>query len=132
MFKSKGQLVYSNLPHFRLAVEIDAEIARYYRSLIPKSVSVSIPAYNPHISVVRKEVVPNASFWQKYQNEIIEFEYDPYIQFGTVYCWLDVYCLRLEDIREELGMHRLSDITCPPDKRPCFHTTIGNFKHLFY
>jgi len=134
MFKSEGKLIYSDLPkddlsQFRLVVEIDPEIARYYRSLIPKSISVSVPLYAPHISVVRKEIPTNIDVWKKYNDEIVEFEYDPYIFFGQIYCWLNVYCIRLEDIREELGLTRISDITCPPDKRPVFHTTIGNQKN---
>jgi hypothetical protein len=133
MLKSKGKLIYSDLPKddlskFRLVVEIDPEIARYYRSLIPKSISFSIPLHSPHISVVRKEIPTNIDVWGKYNGEIIEFEYDSYIFFGMVYGWLNVHCLRLEDIREELGLTRISDITCPPDKRPVFHTTIINFK----
>jgi len=130
MFKSIGTLIYSELPQIKLALEIDPQIAKYYRSLIPKYISLSVPMHAPHISVIRKAIPPNMNLWGKYQGEQIEFTYDPEICFGTVYCLIKCYSTRLEDIREELGLSRHSSVTRPPDEQPCFHTTLGNFKHL--
>jgi hypothetical protein len=116
------------LPVIRAVVEIDPEIANYYRSLIPKHITFKKPLHPAHISVVRKAIPENMEFWGKYEGEIITFEYDPYICFSEKYCWLRCYSTRLEDIREELGLPRHSPVTRPPDETPCFHTTIANFK----
>jgi hypothetical protein len=128
MFKSVGTLVYSQLPKIRVAVEIDVGIAKFYRSLIPKHISFKTPMYPPHISVVRRETPPNMEVWNKHAGKKVEFEYDPYIHIGKLYCWLKVYSLEIEELRLELGLTRHSNITRPPDESPCFHTTIANFK----
>jgi len=130
LFLSSGKLVYSTLPIIRLVVEIDPDISKYYRSLIPKSISFSVPMHPAHISVVRKEIPPNLHLWNKHQNEQIEFEYDSDVCIGKLYCWLKVHSQVLETIREELGLPRhRENITLPPDKTRCFHVTIANFKH---
>jgi len=129
MFHSSGKLIYSELP-IRLVVEIDPEIAAFYRSLIPPHIHFSIPMYPPHISVIRREVPLNIELWNKYQGLDVSFEYDPYIFIGNLYIWLKVYSTELENIREELGLPRhRSGITRPPNEQPCFHTTIANFKN---
>jgi hypothetical protein len=130
LFKSYGTLEYSVLPQVRLVANIDPEIAAYYRALIPKYVSFAKPLYVPHVSVIRKEIPTVLDAWGKYEGERVELFYDPYIFFGKVYCWLRVFSPRFEDIREELGLTRHSNITRPPDEQPCFHSTIANFKHL--
>lgn len=129
-FKSYAKLDYSPLPHFRLVGEIDPGIAEFYRALIPKHITFIKPMYAPHVSIVRKEIPTNVAVWGKYQGELVEFWYSPYIFFGKIYCWLKVQSVRFEEIREELGLPRHSHITRPPDEQPCFHTTLGNFKHL--
>jgi hypothetical protein len=87
--------------------------------------------YPAHISVVRKEVPPVLSAWEKYQNEPINFNYSPEIHFGSVYIWLNVFSTELEAIRRELGLPVSSQYTLPPEGFvKCFHCSIGNFKNL--
>lgn len=131
-FKSIGVLRYENAKNYdyKLALYIDPEISRYYRALIPKWIKSSPQMYPPHISIVRKEIPPNLEFWGKYEGKKIEFEYEPVIKFGRVYCWLDCFCNRLEEIRLELGLPVDSRYTLPPEGfRKCFHSTLGNFKN---
>lgn len=129
MFTSTGTLIYSDLPQFRLVVNIDPEIAKYYRSLLPKNIKVRLPMYKPHISVVRHETPTRLEYWKKYHGKQVSFIYNPYIFIGVTYCWLKVHSTELEDIRVELGLARhRTGVTRPPDEQPCFHTTIGNFK----
>jgi hypothetical protein len=128
VFTSSGKLIYSDPPAIRLVVEIDPDIAKYYRSLIPPYIHYSIPMYPPHISVIRRETPPNMTLWQKHHGEAVSFEYDPYVFIGRVYIWLKVWSKEIEDLRLELGLEAHSNITRPPDESPCFHTTIANFK----
>jgi len=87
--------------------------------------------YPPHITVVRvhKEKVPNKEYWDKYAGEEIEFSYSPIVHEGSVYYWLNVFCVRLEEIRRELGLSVVSEYTLPPEGFiKCFHMTLGNKK----
>lgn len=114
-----------------LRVEVDPGISDYYRSLIPKWIVTRKQMYEPHISVVRKEIIPasNISLWGKYEGEEIEFYYSNIVRFGTVYCWLNVFCEKLEKIRLELGLPVDSIYTRPPDGfAKTFHMTLGNNK----
>lgn len=133
MFSSVGKLKYEkgNVYQYKLALYIDREISRYYRSLIPKWIKPNSQMYPPHVSVVRNEVPLNLDAWGKYENEPIKFYYENIVRFGKVYCWLNVFCKRLEDIRLELGLPVDSQYTLPPEGYvKCFHSTIGNFKEL--
>ena len=127
---STGILKYTPEPN-NLKVEIDRGISDFYRSLIPKAIRPQSQAYHPHISVVRKEIVPNVNFWRKYEGEEIEFTYSNIIHFGRVYCWLNVFCKRLEEIRKELGLPVDSPYTRPPEGYfKTFHCTLGNQKKI--
>lgn len=129
MFSSIGLLIYSDNP-YKLIVEVDDEIGKYYRSLIPKYLGVQRPMYTSHISIIRNETPPNIQVWRKYhQNEIV-FNYESFVYNGTVYYWLNAYSKTLEDIRKELGLASTSEYTKSPDGRHKFHITIGNLKHL--
>jgi len=120
--KSKGIIRYHEGD--KLVVDIDPELARYYRSWIPKSISFNIPLHPPHITVIRGayESPKDKSKWGLREGEEIEFEYDNFIQIGKVYIWLSVQCKRLEQIRNELGLDRCFD------KFKGFHITIANMK----
>jgi len=128
MFKSIGILKYHVNP-YKLIVEIDPGISDYYRSLVPKYIYVNKQMYAPHISVIRKEIIPNLDLWNKYDSNAFEFEYDNYIYISDNYLWLNVFSEELENIRFELGLPKTSEITRSPDGRHKFHTTIGNFKN---
>ena len=129
--QSTGILRYSNIPEYgyKLIVEVDPQLARYYRSLVPKYVGLNGSRYPAHISVVRKEFPPNLSVWGKYEGEEIVFSYDTDIKIGKVYYWLNAFSTRLEEIRIELGLPTSSEYTRPPEGFiKCWHITIGNLK----
>ena len=129
MITSIGTLIYTENP-YKLIVEVDDEIGKYYRSLIPKYLGVQRPMYSSHISTIRNEIPVNLSVWSKYHQQEISFEYESYIYNGEVYYWLNAYSKSLEDIRLELGLPNTSEFTKSPDGRHKFHITIGNLKHL--
>ena len=116
---------------YKLAVDIDPEITRFYRSLIPKNIKTNPQMYDAHISVVRKEVPPNLEFWERYEGQEIEFLYSPIIYYGEVYVWLNCFSKRLEEIRLELGLPVDSPYTRPPSGlEKTFHSTICNLKNI--
>lgn len=131
-FESSGTLRYSINP-YKLIVEVDKDLAKYYRSMIPKYFKTNTQAYSPHISVVRNETPAKLEFWHKYEGEIIVFTYSNIIYQNDTYYWINVYSRQLEDIREELGLLRKSDFPSP--HRPLefdwtFHITVGNAKDI--
>lgn len=131
MFNSVGILRYSRLDNgdYKLIVEVDTEIVRYYRYLTPKWVVSNPQAYPAHISVVRKEEPVFLENWAKYDGHLVEFQYSSTVHSGTVYHWLNAFSTRLEEIRLELGLPVSSPYTRPPDNfSKCFHITIGNRK----
>lgn len=133
MFSSIGILKYEITENagYKLIVEVDQEIADYYRSLIPKWYKTSRQRYPAHISVVRKEIPPRKEFWGKYDGKEIEFVYSPLIYKGIVYWWINAFSNKLEEIRLEMGLPISSKYTRPPDGwDKVFHITIGNSKEL--
>lgn len=128
MFYSTGKLAYFTDP-YKLIVEVDQNISDYYRSLIPKYIPVKKQMYNAHISVVRNETPINIDMWGKYDALPLTFEYESFIYNDELYYWLNAYSAELEEIRIELGLTKMSDITRPPDHSNKFHITIGNLKN---
>ncbi len=127
MFKSIATLKYYE---DWLIAYIDPEICRYYFSLIPKYYYAKRQMYPPHITVVRKgRDKPNYKFWNKYEDQQIEFFYDPIIQYDSVYFWLNVFSKQLDVIREELDLSMDSYLLPPTGFRKTFHTTLGNMKN---
>jgi hypothetical protein len=116
---------------FRLTVEVDEGLAALYRSLLPKHIAVNRPRWDPHITVVRagKETPSIVEHWGRYEGEDVIFGYDPDIRIDPVYLWLNCWCDRLAEIREELGLPAKSRWTLPPSGgHQCFHLTIANKK----
>lgn len=126
---SIGKLLYYN-HNYKLIVEVDSEIANYYRSTIPKYFKVNKPLYAPHISVVRNEIPINMQYWRKYDYKEVSFEYENYVYNDDTYYWLNCYSKDLEDIRIELGLTATSEITRSPDGKHKFHCTIANTKKI--
>lgn len=130
LFESIGVLRYSPEPS-NLRVVVDPGIGDFYRAMMPKSISTNRPMYPTHISVVRKETVPNVEFWGKYEGEPVTFHYSNVVHSGRVYYWLNAFCTKLEDIRLELGLPVSSPYTLPPEGfNKCFHITLANIKQL--
>jgi len=132
LLSSYGTLRYSREDgQHRLVVEVDQELADYYRSLIPKWIKTNRPRWPAHVTVVRpyKEAVPNLEPWGKYESQTVDFCYENYLHTGKVYYWINVFCKKLEEIRAELGLPVTSEFTRPPEGfLKCFHCTICNTK----
>lgn len=127
MIKGIGKLVYAENP-YKLIVELENDLGNYYRSLIPKYFRFQKPRYNTHISVIRGEDISNIKYWGKLNNLEIEFYYDNHIFQNSTYYWLAVECNLLKNIRENLGLPALSQITKSPCGNHDFHITIANSK----
>ena len=105
-----------------LVVDVDDNIAQYYRALLPKYLRYNIPLYPAHITVIRD--VPELGF----EPRLINFEYSGEIQIGEKYIWLPAYSEDLTKIRLSLGLEALAWYNKPPNNVRYFHITIGNFK----
>lgn len=131
MYQSSGPLRYFRGPHggYKLIVEVDQGIVDYYRRLMPWWLRPKPQMYPAHISVVRKETPPTISAWGKYEGEVVEFVYTNEVYSGTVYYWLNVFSVRLEEIRLELGLSLEERYTQPPAGfKKTWHITLGNQK----
>ena len=122
MLKSTGILKYKS--NNWLIVDVDPDLAKYYRVWIPKNVRHNAPMYAPHITVIngKHETPKNLSSWGDREGEEIEFEYDNEIRSDETYIWLRVESRVLEEIRIELGLDKCFD------KDKFFHITIANTK----
>lgn len=114
---------------------VDKDIATYYRSLVPKAKYIQPPMYDPHITIVRKDI-ENIELIEKaplglintpmhvgyYDGYLCSIEYDSNIKTDGVYYWLDCWSKSIGDIRESLGLSRFRDGF---DR---YHITIGNTK----
>jgi hypothetical protein len=133
--ESTGVLRYTPDPN-NLRVVVDPGIADFYRSLIPKWITVNRQMYPPHISVIRKEISPiwtyeMIRYWGKYDGQEVSFRYSNIIHSGKMYYWLNAFSTRLEEIRVELGLPVSSEYTRPPcGFSKCFHITLANVKPL--
>jgi hypothetical protein len=128
LHESIGVLNYSGVN--RVVLLIDQEIADYYRSLIPKYLPTNRPRWAAHVTLVReeKEEVVHREFWGRYEGEQVQFLYAPIIQLDETYFWLNIFCVRLEELRLELGLPCMSWHVPPAGFRKTFHTTIANSK----
>ncbi len=133
MFISTGIIKYYRNPD-KVIVEVDNELSKFYKSLIPKYLNVKNQMFLPHISVVRRELYINFEYWNKYNGKEVEFLYDNYIYNGEVYYWLNVFSEELERIKIELVSNSPQILNLPKnpeyyqDGRYKFHITLGNIK----
>jgi hypothetical protein len=117
----------------KLIVALGRDFGAYYRSLVPDWMPIQGTRFPPHVTVCRagRDKDPNMAHWGKYEGQQVRFEYVPYIHVGRDYFWLEVFCDRLEEVRIELDLTPVREWTKPPGGRVrCFHTTIGNNKHV--
>ena len=131
LHKSVGVLRYKRGSEggYNLTLEADQAISDYYRDLLPPWKKANPQRYRAHVSVVRKEVPVNLKAWGRHEGERVEFTYTGKVFFGAVYCWLNVFCVRLEEVRAELGLPVSTVYTRPPEGFvKCFHLTLGNYK----
>lgn len=118
----------------RIYLEVDEEIARYARALLPKSLRHNPPRHPPHITVVvakltKEEFIAIPAHIFSF-GKPFAFEYDPLVVIGDTYIWLDVYADELEYYREQRGYARTDEHTRPPDGKAPFHMTAANRKGL--
>lgn len=132
LFISVGILRYVIGPRGgrKVIVEVDQGVVDYYRSLIPRCHTVNRQLYPAHISVVRKELVPNLAAWGRHDSLEIPFVYSTKVERSETYWWLNVWSERLEAIRLELGLTVSSPFIQPPDERwrQTFHISLANSK----
>lgn len=121
MLTLKAKLDYGNTWCIAWA---DKEIGEYYYNLIPKYYYAQRPMNQAHITVVSKYDATSRKmeFWGKYQDKVVEIEYEPFIERQGQYFGITCYSKELEDIREEMGLTRLMGDTIN------FHMTVGNTK----
>jgi len=133
LYKSTGILLYGASQ--KLVLDVDQELVRYYLKLIPRALDVVRGRWGAHVTIVRTgspfDKPTNTEVWGKYEGEEIDFFYENIVHKGNSYYWLNVFCVRLEEIRSELGLSIESRYTVPPDGfTKCFHITLGNTKHF--
>lgn len=129
-FRSTGPLRYSfdAAYGYRLAVDVDPEIHRLARWFVPEHIGLIKPRYDPHITVVRREVPPNLERWGRDEGRIVEFWYETYVRNDEIYWWLRVFSDDLAQVRKELGLVAYGSTTMAPDLKRCYHMTVGNVK----
>lgn len=119
--KSTGTIRYGQTSNY-IILDCCPELSKLYRHLfyleVYKTRKLNKPLYGGHITIVRNENVPDKTLWNKYEGEIVEFDYFPPIGHNRYYWWLSVSCDRLYDIRIELGLPK--EPLCP------WHLTFGN------
>lgn len=113
---------------YKLNVEVDPEIARLARALVPKTVRLRQTRYAPHITVIRNEAVPNVEMWGSLEGVFVEFDYDPFVYNDETYFWLRVWSPVLIQVRLDLGLFESSVWSRAPDGFESFHITVGNLK----
>jgi hypothetical protein len=107
-----------------LILVCDEEIGSYYRNLYwlahLRGDKLLRPAFREHITVIRGEEPPDDKkhLWWKYKGETVQFTCSTVAGTNGDYFWLDAYCPRLLDIREELGL--------PRDPKWPLHLSIGH------
>jgi len=128
LYTSRGRLHYGS-DNWWLRVYCDQQLADYYCALLPKAWCVRRGKHSAHITVSRNEEPVNKAAWRKYDGQEIEFSYLPSVVFGKIYWWLDIYCVKLEEIRLELGLPVVNMYEPPlAGFRKRFHMTVGNNK----
>jgi hypothetical protein len=120
MFTSRGIIKYVEAQVYMECV--DKQIALYYRSLIPRNVTLNVPRYAPHITIVRNEPLNDVANWGYYKDQEFEFSYSGNIEHNDTYWWLPVECKIAIEIRKSLKLNEW-----PPWENG-FHMTIGNTK----
>ncbi len=136
-FEHSGVLKYSQSGQYRLVAEIDPELTRYYRTLVPKYYNLSQGRYPAHVTIVRtgKDNPKNLTNWNKYEDQRVYFQYETGVKSDNTYFWLRILSKQFEEIRTELGLELIPTGVASYSKPPSpfvkyFHCTIGNKKNL--
>lgn len=126
MLSSTGIVHYDTADGPWVTVWVDQQLADYTYSLIPKYYRVVRPRWKAHVTVARPEEGPLMANWGKHEGEKVPFVYDPTVLWEAGFWWFNLWCVQMEDIRQELGLSIKSRITIPPPGySKCFHCTVG-------
>lgn len=123
-FKAKGKIIYDpkrvggrkrvDMPW--VIVEVPESISYYYRNVVdryvinpfrqtPTPTHLAPPMWGTHISVLDgRHQVPNMNVWNKYNNQVIEFEYSNDIEQHWKFFVLPVRSEFLVNLIDELGV----------------------------
>ena len=119
MFDGQGTLRYREGSWATIWMDKDDDIAKYYRSIIRTPgyhKMMAKPLYRPHITVVNGRHEPQASSslaWGKYEGETVSFTYSGDISFSKGKWFIKCECIRMGDIRVELGLSRIFAVRPP-------------------
>lgn len=128
MYEGTGVVKYG--PGLRVIAQIDQGISDFYFSLIPKYYNAKPQAYRAHITIVRlRKETPTLDAWGLHEGRLIRYQYDPVINMGDKYFWLNVFSEEIGDIRVALGLLRYRDDSAWGGKKHAsYHITLGNRK----
>ena len=132
LYKSTGILSVQKQdksPYPKLTCLVDTEIVRLTRALIPPIYRANLnrTKFAPHITTIRKEPI-SLSQILPFENQEVEFSYDPRVVSGGVYWWLNVWSEDLLQLRKSLGLQGSTFLNKPPSGFADFHITVGNTK----
>ena len=116
--KSVGKIVFDPIPltgkvekmfkpYWAIIVTND-DIDDYYRWHLQKRFGIILqaPAWGPHVTIADGTEPKNIKIWEevksKYNNQLIEFEYEIFIKSNSKHWWLKVVCPEVDVIRKEL------------------------------
>ncbi len=126
VFISSGPLRYSVSPEgFKLIVEVDPEITRLARALVPSHLYPQPTRYAAHITVVRKETPSRPEAWGAFEGREAVFSYTPEVAHDDAHFWLCCWSPFLLSVRYGLGLPLMTALTRPPSGQDCFHITVA-------
>ena len=133
LYSSTGVVKYSHDSSYgyRVITEIDEDIVKYYRKLIPKYIWHRPQKYGSHITVVRRETPTGEGLlnWGRHDGEEVVFKYENTVYYNDRYYWLNCFSNPLENIRLELGLSIEERYTTPPILfNKTFHISLANYK----
>lgn len=103
---------------------IDPNITAMYRRLIPPYKHINVPKYEPHITIVRKNIeVTNFTLAkEKFDGLKVRYRYDGHIQYKKPYYFLLAWSEDIMQLRVLMGLKPLREGFFD------LHITIGNDK----
>lgn len=125
-FQAKGKIIYDPVAGkaqnpWWVIVECPKDIMDYYHYWLEREEGVKLnkPLFGSHISVVRGEEPAESSkhLWKVCHEEEVEFAYSHEIMNNGEYYWLEIDCMKLNELRETLGLEEKVQFG--------FHLTIG-------
>jgi hypothetical protein len=132
MITSSGILHYSD-DEYRLVLKVEQDLSDYYRAMIPLYNRAYKQGWPAHLTVIRPEfdIPSKIEYWGRYEGEVVDFVYSPYIEWGKGFYWFNAWSKRLEIVREELGLINISKFALKPEGyNKTFHCTIAKYNDI--